>query len=370
MRSESWLELFSTDGFMPHGHCYLWNRALIGLHVSSDALIALSYTSIPFTLAYFVRRRKDLPFSWMFVCFGAFIIACGATHYMEIWTLWHPDYWMSGVVKAITALVSIPTAYLLVKLIPRALSLPSHEQMLEVNRKLERSNREAEAALEQLETFSYSVAHDLRAPLRKIAGFSGALEADLERGAPDEARNCLRRILGNVEQMGRLIDGLLILSRVTKQELRRETVDLSALAAAAAEDLRKAAPERHAEFIIARGLEAEGDCDLLRVAVFNLLENAWKFTAQHPSARIEFGKAEKDGEPVYFVKDDGAGFEMAYVDKLFGPFKRLHAGHQFPGSGIGLATVQRVVLRHGGRIWAKGAVEKGATFSFTLGSRA
>jgi light-regulated signal transduction histidine kinase (bacteriophytochrome) len=166
--------------------------------------------------------------------------------------------------------------------------------------------------------------------------------------------------------MAQLIDDLLNLSRVTRTEMRRGEVDLSALAGEVAENLRKAEPSRDAEIVVAPGLRASGDARLLRVVLVNLLDNAWKFTRKKPQARIEFGLADKDGEQAYFVRDDGAGFDMAYAGKLFGAFQRLHTTGEFEGTGIGLASVQRIVRRHGGRVWAEGAVERGATFYFTL----
>jgi light-regulated signal transduction histidine kinase (bacteriophytochrome) len=166
--------------------------------------------------------------------------------------------------------------------------------------------------------------------------------------------------------MAELIDDLLTLSRVTRTEMRRETVNLSGLAQTVAAELQKTQPTRQVEFIIAPGITVNGDSGLLRSALENLLGNAWKFTSKHPKARIEFGVMPHEGKPAYFVRDDGAGFDMAYAGKLFGAFQRLHVITEFEGTGIGLATVQRIIHRHGGRVWAEGAVEKGATFYFTL----
>jgi light-regulated signal transduction histidine kinase (bacteriophytochrome) len=166
--------------------------------------------------------------------------------------------------------------------------------------------------------------------------------------------------------MGKLIDDLLDLSRITRSEMRREKVDLSAMVKMKASRFQETQPDRQVEFIIAEGIYVNGDEGLLRVAVNNMLGNAWKFTEKHSQARIEFGITKNDSEHVYFISDDGAGFDMTYVDKLFGAFQRLHSLNEFEGTGIGLATVQRIIHRHGGRIWAEGAVEQGATFYFTL----
>ena len=166
--------------------------------------------------------------------------------------------------------------------------------------------------------------------------------------------------------MGELIDDLLNLSRIGRTQIQRQNVDLTAFADKIAEELRSSVPDRKVEFVISRDLVARGDARLLKLILENLMGNAWKFTGKHPRARIEFGLTQHDGNPVYFVRDDGAGFDMAYADKLFGPFQRLHTTTEFEGTGVGLATVQRIIHRHGGRIWAEGAVEQGATFYFTL----
>jgi DNA-binding response OmpR family regulator len=224
---------------------------------------------------------------------------------------------------------------------------------------LEAKNRESEA-------FSYAVSHDLRAPLRAIDGFSDALISQYRDLLDDKGKHYLRRIHEGSLRMGQLIEDLLDLSRITRRALSRERVNLSDLALEIASELRAEHPQRQVEFAIAPDLAAVGDRHLLRIALQNLAANAWKFTGKCQCARIEFGVRQQDGERVYFVRDNGVGFDMAYADKLFTPFQRLHGAQEFPGTGIGLATVQRIVIRHGGRVWAEAAVGKGATFSFTL----
>ncbi|HEY4015682.1 MAG TPA: PAS domain S-box protein [Polyangiaceae bacterium] len=640
--------LFSSDGLLPHGHCYMWQPGLIWLHVISDGLTALAYTTIPFTLLQFVRRRKDLPFNWMFLCFGVFIVACGATHYMEIWTLWTPTYWLSGVVKAITAAASVPTAILLVRLLPKALAIPTPGQLVEAHEDLRRAHealevrvrertaelvekneelareiaerkrsdarfrrlaesgvvgvflseiggpvheandaflamvgydrddlrdgkirpsemsppgwgptdeaaraqlrsvgivrpwekelfrkdgtrvpiliaiamldekncvavvvdrsetkraaesirqlreeraadarfrallesapdamvivggdgkivlvneraetlfgygrkelldqpverlvperfrgthsahraqyasaplarpmgggrelwglrkdgsefpveislspietdegalvssairdiserRRVEASLKQanreLEAFSYSVAHDLRSPLRAISGFAQVLLDDYNDRLDEEGQKWLCSILGNAQRMAALIDALLLLSRLSRTELKIERVDLGALARGALSRLAEVDPERAVELVVQAPLWADIDPHLARTLTDNLVENAWKFTSKAPQARIEVGAADTTHGPAFFVRDNGAGFDMAFADKLFNPFQRLHPASEYPGTGVGLATVHRVVERHGGKIWAEGATGQGATFYFTL----
>lgn len=218
----------------------------------------------------------------------------------------------------------------------------------------------------ELEAFSYSVSHDLRAPLRSIDGFSQALLEDYGDRLDPTAQDYLRRVRGAAQRMGELIDDLIQLSRVGRAELNRSRLDVSEMARAVAADLRKREVERDVEFVIHDGLVANADVRLIRVVLENLLGNAWKFTGKTAAARVEFGAALIDGSRVFFVRDNGAGFNMAYVDKLFAPFQRLHADADFPGTGIGLATVSRIVDRHGGRVWAEGTVGGGAAFYFTM----
>jgi PAS domain S-box-containing protein len=224
----------------------------------------------------------------------------------------------------------------------------------------------AEHAIRELESFSYSVAHDLRAPLRAIDGFSQALFEDYGERLDDEGRRYLARVRQSAQRMAELIDDLLTLSRVTRSELRRSRVDLSALAHTLLGGLHRLDPERQVETVVEPGLVADADPQLTAIALDNLLGNAWKFTSKRPDGRIEVGRLPDRDELTYYVRDNGAGFDMTYRDKLFGVFQRLHTEVEFPGTGIGLATVARIAQRHRGRIWADGAVGEGATFYFTL----
>jgi PAS domain S-box-containing protein len=617
---------FSTSGFMPHGHCYLWTPSLVWLHVVSDALIFLAYVTIPATLLYFVRRRKDVPFDWMFMCFGVFIVSCGLTHLMAVWTVWTPSYWIAGAIKAVTAAASICTSVALALLVPKALALPSPEAMRRVTRALEASEARFRAAVEgsrdafyiveavrdaqgriedftytyanpqvrprlsqeapqelvgrrmseyvpleimpgliehfgtvmqrgaavedelsvrmpgraerwvqlqvvplgtgvaatsrditqrkrderalklaeerfrtlleaapdaivivnergeivfvntqtsnvfqyaagelvgqpvetlipialtakhteqrqayfreasvrpmgaglelngrrkdgsifpvevslsplqtetgllvssairdvsarkwienalklsnqELEAFSYSVAHDLRAPLRGISGFAQILTDEHEQALDEDARDCLEEIRSNAQRMGQLIDALLLLSRVSRSELHMEPVDISAMAQSVAGELARCEPQRAVAIDVQPGLHAAMDPTLARTLLTNLIGNAWKFTSRAGHPRIEIGAATENGAHTFFVRDNGAGFDSSFGGKLFTPFQRLHNSREYSGTGIGLATVQRIVHRHGGRVWAEGRVGEGAAFYFripvrSLGARA
>jgi PAS domain S-box-containing protein len=646
-------QLFGAGEFMPHGYCYMWNPGLVWLHVISDTLIALSYFTIPFTLLWFVRKRRDLPFSWMFVLFGAFIVACGATHVMEVWNLWHAQYWLAGGLKAMTAVASVGTAILLVRLVPQALELPNlsdwvranvaleseiHERreleidlrisssrfreqaelldltydaiivrnlrdeitywnrgaeelygwraeevlgkmlhdllhtvypkaleeidaetrerglwegelthsrrdgsvvtvssrwvlrrdeqgnpngILESNRdisakkeaeesrrqveeknrvneirflllidavkdyaiisldangvvtswnsgaqrlkgyaaaeivgkhaghlyskedieqgKLEEELRRAAAeghveeegwrvrkdgsrfwaeevttalrgrggeligfvkidkdisarrtaeeqiqklnleltqrveelggANRELESFSYSVSHDLRSPLRHVDGFARILKAEHSAKMAPEAIIYVDRILAAATHMGQLIDDLLNLAKIGQLELRREKAQIAGLVKQAIAELPPEAKERNIEWWIEPLPELNCDARLLKLIFVNLLSNAVKFTRTQAAAVIEVGSRVSDGVPTIFVRDNGVGFDMQYADKLFGVFQRLHRQEDFEGTGIGLATVQRIVRRHGGEIWVESQVNSGTTFFFTLSPR-
>lgn len=240
------------------------------------------------------------------------------------------------------------------------------EDLQAVNRNLNQMAVRLEAANRELESFSYSVSHDLRAPLRAIDGFSQAIEEDYTHLLDDQGRHYLQRIRHASRRMGDLIDDMLNLSRLSRRTMQIEQVNLSHIAYEIGRELKEAQPARQAEFVIAPDVVVQGDERLLTVAMTNLLTNAWKFTSSHSSARIEFGIETTNECTACYVKDDGVGFDMAYAGKLFGAFQRLHHQAEFPGAGIGLATVQRIIHRHGGQVWAKGEVEKGATFFFSL----
>lgn len=368
-------------GLTAHGFCLSWSPALMALHAGSDAVIALSYFSIPFALTWLVRQREDFRYGWVIYAFGAFILACGATHAFAIVTLWVPAYASEGLVKLLTAALSVTTAVMLWPLVPRLVALPSTAQLAALNQDLrteieerqraEQALRIANSSIEsknrELEAFAYSVAHDLRAPLRGIDGFSQVLLEDYSDQIDDEGRSHLGQVRHSAQHMARLIDDLLALSRISRAELRLAPIDLVAIARHVENDLRLAQPDIPVTFITPRQLPVRADPGLMRIALVNLLSNAWKFSRGRADPQVELGFLQRSGEMVYFIRDNGAGFNMAYQDKLFVAFQRLHAPGEFDGTGVGLATVSRIIQRHGGRIWAEGQVDQGAIFYFTLG---
>lgn len=519
-----WKNLFVIGDFMPHGVCYFWIPELVALHLISDSIIGLSYVAISVTLGVLVyKARKEIPFQKVFVAFGMFIIACGMTHFMEIWTTFYASYWLSGYVKLATAVVSAATALFLPPLIPKIIELihsakiseqrktelekineslkaeiaerkriekdlrlrelwlneaqsltkvgswewdltkndlkwtdelyrifgvdkatfeptfdngvkflhpddkenvvrelknlvdgeslndqeyriintdgetiyvhskrkairneqnevvriigalqdvtkrkKDFDTIYQLNKDLNKRTVELEISNNELEAFSYSVSHDLRTPLRSINGFSSVLLEDYGEIVDDEGKKYLEFIKTATKNMAQIIDDLLRLSRITRSEIKIRTVNLSKLAEKVTDSLERQSENRKVSVKIEPDLITQGDEGLLQIVLENLFVNAWKFTSKKPEAEIVFGKEIKDDQTVFYVRDNGAGFDVQFKDKLFTAFQRLHDKREFEGTGIGLAIVHRIIHRHGGNIWAEGEIDKGATFYFTI----
>jgi PAS domain S-box-containing protein len=308
------------------------------------------------------------------------------TFYSNLWNtisngqVWHGElqdrkkdgslYWVDTTIVPFVDNQGIPYQYISIQ--------ADISERKEAERKLQEYREHLEEMVEErthnlkvvnreLESFCYSVSHDLRAPLRSIDGFSQALLEDYGSELDKTAQDYLVRVRSSTQRMGQLIDDLLKLSHVVRSDMSRLSVDMAGLARNIESQLRERYPDRNVEFIIKGDLSAKGDERLLLAMLENLLGNAWKFTANREDARVELGESEQDGRKVYYVKDNGAGFDEAYVHKLFEPFQRLHSVQEYEGTGIGLATVQRIIRRHGGEVWAEGKIDQGATIYFTLG---
>ncbi|MBL1198810.1 MAG: response regulator [Nostoc sp. GBBB01] len=380
---------FNSDGFIPHGHCYLWKTGLVWLHIISDATIAFAYYSIPFLLIYFISKRQDVPFNGVFVLFGAFIIACGTGHLMDIWTLWHPDYWISGSLKAVTAIISIYTAFALISLMPQALMLPSPAQLEAINRalsteiverkRIEKELRKAEEVAQNSSQakseFLANMSHELRTPLNGILGYTQILqrtESLTEKG---------RKGLGVIYQCGShlltLINDVLDLSKIEARKLELHPVDfyLPAFIDSVTEICRIRAEQKVIAFEVQLDPDLptgiHGDEKRLRQVLINLLSNAIKFTEQGSvTFKVQVTGRESDNGKTNYkicfqVIDTGTGIKPEQAEKIFQPFEQVgNQKRQSEGTGLGLAISQKIVLLMGGQIRVQSTLGKGSTFWF------
>lgn len=364
---------------MPHGYCYLWQPSLVALHVFSDFFITLAYIAIPIILVCFIRKHNDLPFHWVFLCFGIFIIACGATHAMEIITVWRPYYWLSGIVKAITAIASVMTAILLIKYFPQLVAIPSPEQLRKTNKLLEEEIKErmrteqvlAQQANElarsnnELEQFAYVASHDLKEPLRMIASFTQLLEKRYGELLDAEGKQFMWFIVDGAKRMKLLIDDLLAYARLGKQNDNFKVVSCDVVIETVLADLKVMIDENQAQVFKKTLPSVESDPVLLGQLFQNLIINAIKFKRES-IPKITIDATRKGKQWLFRIQDNGIGIEEKYYDRIFGLFQRLHTKDEYIGTGIGLAICKKIVALHGGNIWVKSILGEGTTFYFTL----
>lgn len=402
--------------FMGHGHCYLWRQDLVLLHSVSDVLIAAAYFTIPAALYVLMLKRKDLEYQWMFVLFAMFIFACGTTHLLAVWNIWNGDYYLSGAVKAITAIVSILTAALIWPLIPKALALPrpvelqkantdlqseielrkasesnlrsarnelqNHvKELLEAKKQLEteiayrRAAEEKEKAKslalersnEDLEQFAFIASHDLREPLRKLMSFTQLLSSGRYGSFDEKGQQFVHYIRDAAERMEALINSLLEYSRVTTQSRDFENVSFAELADEAERDLQLRIDESGASIEKDIQGSVQGNRSQLRQVVQNLIGNALKYRSPDtpPVIRITGGQVADDLYRLT-VTDNGIGFDPQYKDQIFEVFKRLHGRDEYEGTGMGLAICKKIIERHGGQITATSKLGEGSTFRIDL----
>ncbi|USX24934.1 ATP-binding protein [Oxalobacteraceae bacterium OTU3CINTB1] len=392
---------FSSQGFMPHGHCFLWIPSILWTSVVADALIALAYLTIPITLIYFIRRRSDMPFNWMFIAFGVFILACGSTHLAEIWVVWRPDYVPLVILKAITAVASVVTAIALVRLVPVALLIPSPAQLAAVNAELLQANKDLRAAMERAEVanraksaFLAAMSHELRTPLNAILGYTQILRRDKHLSPTQQAG------LGTIHQGGHhllaLINDVLDLSRVEagKMEFHPKPVRLGELLTVVADIMRVRAEQRHLHFELelVGGLPMAVSVDetRLRQVLLNLLGNAVKFT-DHGAVRLRVSPAPVRA-PVavvaaasgpagiaavaevtatahlrFEVLDEGVGIDASLLDSIFAPFEQVgDTARRAGGTGLGLAISRQLVRQMGGDVKVESMPGRGSRFWFDV----
>ena len=370
--------LFSRQ-YIPHGHCYLWQSGLLWLHILSDLFIALAYYSIPLLLIYFVRQRDDVPFRGIFILFSLFILSCGTTHMMSIWTLWHPDYWLSGLIKAITAFISVYTAVELIPILPQALALRSPTELAAANQALEieivnrqqieetlkKTNQELCASNKELENFAYLASHDLREPLRMVTSFTKLLARRYSSQLDTEADKIIGFAVDGATRMEELINNLLEYSRISKQTNFTKSVDCELVLDCALRNLKLLIKETNAEITRTSLPTVLGDSEQLIQLFQNLIENALTYRGQEPP-KIAISAEAREEQWLFFVQDNGIGIESKYRDRIFQIFQRLHTREEYPGTGIGLAICRKIVERHNGQIWVESELGQGATFYFTI----
>lgn len=389
-----WENIFNTgygdDMFMSHGVCYYWVPQLWIMHLTADFLIGASYVAISLTLALIVyKARRDVPFSWMFIAFGLFIAACGATHFMEVWTLWHATYWLSGYVKLVTAVASVTTAVMLPTIVAPALGLvqaskdaveyrlsleKANEELKKeiaerqkVEKELQKSTIELQRSNRELEDFAAIASHDLQEPLRKIQTFGEDLMESANSHINEEERDYIERMQKSATRMRALISDLLTFSRVTTTAQPFKKTDLNRIAAEVVSDLEPRISETGASVVVGELPAIEADPTQMQQVLQNLITNALKFQKPGTTPEVSISSENlSDNRCRITVRDNGIGFDEKYLDRIFTMFQRLHGRSEYEGTGVGLAVVRKIIERHGGSITVESAPDAGATFFITL----
>ncbi|MDB6123056.1 MAG: hypothetical protein JWQ71_2049 [Pedosphaera sp.] len=355
-------DIFSSEGYMPHNHCYRADPRMVWLHVLSDVFIGLAYVSISSTLAYLVfKASRDIPFHWMFLAFGIFIVSCGFTHFMEVWTVWDAVYWLSGYIKVITAVASVTTAIALFPLVPKIFALINAVKVSEERR------QKLVIANEELEAFASSISHDLRAPLRTMQGMALALKQDYGAQMAAPAQLYTTKIINASERMDTLIQDLLEYSRMTRVEFELTSIDPKAVVDEALATIGGGIQERQATVKIEGVFPmVTSNTTMLLQVMINLLTNAIKFIPADVKPQVTIsGKAA--GKFVRIeIWDNGIGIAPEHRERIFRMFERLHASSEYPGTGIGLAIVERAVKRMEGNLGVESELGKGSTFWIEL----
>lgn len=369
--------LFGPDTLVPQGYCLLWRPELVMLHSVAGVVYGVTCAIIAAGVWSYARRRADLEFARLYRLLACVVLLCGCTALVDVVMIWYPLYGAQGVLKAIAAAAGVICAYRLWQALPAALAVPTLRSLRETNRDLTRSIAEHETKLEacqseltashrEMDAVAHAIAHDLRRPLTAI-GASVALLAEGHAARLDApGREALDQIRAASARTGSLIDDLLHMSRLTRVPLRITQVDLSELAAEIVKELRLAEPGRRVTVMLAKDAVIDCDRELMRIALGNLLKNAWKFTAKQENPKIEFGYQRRGAKTMFYVRDNGVGFNMEDAGKLFLPFQRLHEAAEFSGNGVGLAVVARIIHRHGGDIKAEASLGKGTSITFSI----
>lgn len=373
---EYFQNLFEND-FMPHGHCYYWQPDVLWTNVISDFFIGLAYYSIPVTLLYFIRKRQDISYGWMFVMFAIFIIACGTTHLVDVVTVWNPIYRVEGIVKMLTAVASVATAVVLIPVVPKAIALPSQRTLQEINAKLQQEVNERKRAEEQLqeahrklsekahelEEFAYIVSHDLKAPLRGISTIADFITEDYSDQLDSMGRDQLDLLKSRSKRMRNLIDGVLAYSRISRVDEGVTEVNTHMILTQLIDDL---SPSENQTFILKRHLpNVRYEEVKLRQVFQNLISNALKYNDKD-SPVISIDYLDLGDEHQFSVTDNGPGIASQYHDRVFGMFQTLGSKEDVDSTGLGLALVKRIVEKHRGRVWIESEEGKGTSVCFTI----